>query len=127
MEAKVLAIKPVDAPAWLTDVALILFSVICIGALMVWISTSRGGPDDKAVLTTLATNPPEPPRAKARAAPARVVASSVPSQAGTQCAECGVVESAREVDVKGKGSGLGGVGGAVAGNEVEKRVKPTKR
>ncbi len=71
--------------------------------------------------------------------------------AAANCAECGVVESVREVDAKGLGSGLGAVGGgvlggllgnqvgagrgkdvmtvvgvvggAVAGNEVEKRVK----
>ena len=70
------------------------------------------------------------------------------------CAECGVVESVREIDAKGLGTGLGAVGGgvlggllgnqvgagrgkdvmtvvgvvggAVAGNEVEKRVKATK-
>jgi outer membrane lipoprotein SlyB len=70
------------------------------------------------------------------------------------CAECGVIESVHEVDAKGQGSGLGAVGGgvlggllgnqvgggrgkdvmtvvgvvggAVAGNEVEKRVKATK-
>ena len=70
------------------------------------------------------------------------------------CAECGVIESVREIDAKGTGSGLGAVGGAVvggvlgnqvgggrgqtamtvvgavggavAGNEIEKRVKSTK-
>jgi outer membrane lipoprotein SlyB len=74
--------------------------------------------------------------------------------AASSCAECGVVESVREIDAKGQGSGLGVVGGAVvggllgnqvgggrgkdvmtvvgavggamAGNEVEKRVKATK-
>ncbi len=71
------------------------------------------------------------------------------------CADCGVVEGVREVEVKGKGTGLGvvaggvagalvghelgggnaktlmgvvgAVGGAVAGNEVEKRARASKQ
>jgi outer membrane lipoprotein SlyB len=71
-----------------------------------------------------------------------------------KCADCGVIQSVREIDTKGEGSGLGvvggavaggvlghqvgkgdgntvatvigAVGGAVAGNEIEKRVKSTK-
>ncbi|MGA7985222.1 MAG: glycine zipper 2TM domain-containing protein, partial [Burkholderiales bacterium] len=77
-----------------------------------------------------------------------------PARTAARCSDCGVVQSVREVDVKGQGSGLGAVGGAVvggvlgnqvgggrgkdvmtvvgavggavAGNEVEKRVKSTK-
>jgi len=139
---------------WAAGIALILFSAVGVGAFMGWIPTSMGGSDDKAALATQAANTPEPVRAKARAAPARV-ANSAPAQASTKCAECGVVESVREVDVKGQGSGLGAVGGAVvggvlgnqvgggrgkdvmtvvgavggavAGNEVEKRAKSTTR
>lgn len=78
------------------------------------------------------------------------------SQASTKvrCAECGVIDSIREVTTKGEGSGLGvvggavvggllgnqvgagsgkdvatvvgAVGGAVAGNQIEKSVKSTK-
>ncbi len=93
-----------------------------------------------------ASNASNPAR-EAHTAPARVAAVA-------NCAECGVVESVREIDAKGLGSGLGAVGGgvlggllgnqvgagrgkdvmtvvgvvggAVAGNEVEKRVKATK-
>ena len=71
-----------------------------------------------------------------------------------KCAECGVIDSIREVTAKGEGSGLGvvggaivggllgnqvgagsgkdvatvagAVGGAVAGNQIEKSVKSTK-
>jgi outer membrane lipoprotein SlyB len=71
-----------------------------------------------------------------------------------QCANCGVIDSVREVTTKGEGSGLGvvggaivggllgnqvgagsgkdvatvagAVGGAVAGNQIEKSVKSTK-
>jgi len=99
---------------------------------------------------------PTPKAAKARPA---VVERVPPVQAPVavavaKCAECGVIESVREIASKGQGSGLGAVGGgvlggllgnqvgggrgqdvmtvvgvvggAVAGNEVEKRVKATK-
>jgi outer membrane lipoprotein SlyB len=81
-----------------------------------------------------------------------------PAQANTssprKCAECGVIDSIREVTTKGEGSGLGvvggaivggllgnqvgagsgkdvatvagAVGGAVAGNQIEKSVKSTR-
>lgn len=56
-------------------------------------------------------------------APVRV-AGNAPGR--TTCADCGVIESTREITKKGEGSGIGAVGGAVAGNEVEKRVKSNK-
>jgi outer membrane lipoprotein SlyB len=89
-------------------------------------------------------------------APARAAKSPVPAAAvaAASCAECGVIQSVREFDAKGEGSGLGAaggavvggvlgnqvgsgntnkvmtvvgaVGGAVAGNEIEKRAKATK-
>jgi outer membrane lipoprotein SlyB len=140
------ATKSLHPIVWIAGIALIVFSAVGIGAFMGWIPTSMGGADDNAVLATQAANAPEPVRAKARAAREAV--------ASGKCAECGVVESVREVEAKGQGSGLGAaggavvggvlgnqvgggrgkelmtvvgaVGGAVAGNEVEKRVKSTK-
>jgi len=81
-------------------------------------------------------------------------AANVTTQAQANCAECGVIDSIREVTTKGEGSGLGvvggavvggllgnqvgagsgkdaatvvgAVGGAVAGNQIEKSVKSTK-
>ncbi|MCM2289258.1 MAG: glycine zipper 2TM domain-containing protein [Sulfuritalea sp.] len=78
-------------------------------------------------------------------------AQSTPSRLAAVCADCGVVESIRVVEQRGSGSGLGavaggltgmlvgnqfgrgdgrtamtvlgGVGGAYAGNEIEKNVK----
>jgi outer membrane lipoprotein SlyB len=103
-----------------------------------------------AVKTTPKTNAATvAPRA---AKPPVQVASNTPVKA--RCTDCGVIESTREVTTKGSGSGIGGVGGAVvggllgnqvgggrgqdvmtvvgavggalAGNEIEKRVKSTK-
>ena len=90
-----------------------------------------------------------PKRAEPAAKPARVAAAKPP------CPDCGVIEAVREVDVQGKGTGvgavaggviggvaghqvgggnaktlmtvIGAVGGAIAGNELEKRQKTTKQ
>ena len=100
--------------------------------------------------------PPAAPKRRAAAAQPAPVARPAPARVATvaTCAECGVIESVREVAAKGQGSGLGAVGGAVvggllgnqvgggrgqdvmtvvgavggavAGNEIEKRVKTTK-
>ncbi|HZQ72241.1 MAG TPA: glycine zipper 2TM domain-containing protein [Burkholderiales bacterium] len=87
--------------------------------------------------------------ASAAPAPAHV------AQAKPHCVNCGVVQDVKEVEVKGEGSGLGAVaggvvgavvgnqfghgtgntvmtvagaaGGALAGNEIEKRAKTKKR
>ena len=84
-------------------------------------------------------------------APVHVAAAPIAQAA---CVDCGVIESTHEVDTKGTGSGIGAVGGAVvggvlghqvgggrgkdaatvigavggvlAGNEIEKRMKTTK-
>jgi outer membrane lipoprotein SlyB len=113
---------------------------------MGWIPTSAGKPGEDAALAKL--DAPKAHPAKAAAAKAHV------APVAARCAECGVVQSVREVDTKGEGSGvgvvggavaggvlghqvgngdgntiatvIGVVGGAVAGNEIEKRVKSTK-
>jgi len=130
---------------WAAAIALIVFCGVGVGALMGWIPTSIGKPDD-TVLTVK----------QAKQAPPRVAKASVPAVAvvAAKCAECGVIQSVREISAKGEGSGLGAVGGAVvggvlgsqvgggdgkkvmavvgavggavAGNEIEKRVKATK-
>jgi len=152
--------------AWAAGIAVILFSAAGIAAIMGWIPTSTGTPGNNAALEKLTTNTAKPaaveklktntarPAApKAQAAPAPVqVASNAPTR--LKCAECGVIESVREIQTRGEGTGLGAVGGAVvggflgnqvgsgrgntaatvvgavggviAGNEIEKRVKSTK-
>ena len=165
METQINRIEPQSgkfpqALIWIAGIALILFSAVGIAALMGWIPSSMGGPGDKAALDQRSANTAPPAAPKARTAttsqPAPVArAAPVQIAAVAKCAECGVIESVREVEEKGKGSGLGAVGGAVvggllgnqvgggrgkdamtvvgavggavAGNEVEKRVKATKR
>jgi len=150
-----------------------LFSAVGIAALMGWIPNSMGGAGDKAAVEQYSANavPPAAPIANRAVAPRPAQADYVaPARAErgervehiaparvaavATCVECGVIESVREIDAKGKGSGLGAVGGgvvggllgnqvgagrgkdvmtvvgvvggALAGNEVEKRVKTSK-
>ena len=154
--------------AWVAGIAVILFSVAGIAAIMGWIPTSTGTSGNNAALEKLTTNTAKPAAVEKRTTntvkPAASTAQSVPAPAPVQvasniparraCAECGVIESVREIQHKGEGTGLGAVGGAVvggllgnqvgsgrgntaatvvgavggviAGNEIEKRVKSTK-
>jgi len=169
METQVSKIEPQSgkfpqAVIWIAGIALTLFCAVGIAALMGWIPNSMGGASDKAAIGQQSANtvPPAAPKApRAAAAHPAPVAHTAPVPvapvkiaAVSTCAECGVIESVREVEAKGKGSGLGAVGGAVvggllgnqvgggrgqdvmtvvgavggavAGNEVEKRVKMSK-
>lgn len=141
---------------WIAGIAVTVFSVAGIAAIMGWIPTSTSSPTDNAALAQQSTAAAKPASARTRAtpeqAPVRVASNSPVVRAA--CAECGVVESVREIDKKGEGSGLGAVGGAVvggvlghqvgggsgkkiatvvgavggavAGNEIEKRVNSAK-
>jgi outer membrane lipoprotein SlyB len=136
---------------WIAGIAVTVFSAVGIAAIMGWIPSSTGSPADNTVVAT-PTTPARPAAARTHSTPARQVAANTPAKA--RCAECGVIESVREIETKGEGSGLGAVGGAavggvlghqvgggsgqkiatvvgavggaVAGNEVEKRVKSGK-
>jgi outer membrane lipoprotein SlyB len=153
---------------WIAGVAITLFCAAGVAAIMGWIPTSIGQSHEAVVLAPEAPKakvavkhaaPPVTRTAAAPAAPAAPVSTppiQVASAAPThpRCADCGVIESSREVSNRGEGSGLGAVGGAVvgglignqigngsgqkiatvvgavggvvAGNEIEKRVKTTK-
>lgn len=160
--------KSLHPLAWVAGIAVILFSAAGIAAIMGWIPTSTGTSGKNAALEELATDTAKPAVPKARTAPAQVASNApatpkahpAPVQMASnapvkpKCAECGVIESVREIQNHGEGTGLGAVGGAVvggllgnqvgsgrgntaatvvgavggviAGNEIEKRVKSTK-
>ena len=168
METQISKIEPESGKSpqaiiWIAGIALILFCAVGIAAVMGWIPSSVGGSSDKAAIelqsavkapaaAAKSPGPAKTPAANATPAPPAPVA--MPVAAAVKCADCGVIESVREIDAKGSGSGLGAVGGAVvggllgnqvgggrgqdvmtvvgavggavAGNEVEKRVKTTK-
>ena len=152
---------------WTAGIAMILFFGAGAAAFKGWIPGSAGRSGDAAAIslpgqpqaTPAAPKPviakPVAPKPQSTAeyskAPVLVAAAPV---ALAKCIDCGVIESTREVDTKGEGSGLGAVGGAVvggvlgnqvgggrgkdvatvigavggvvAGNEIEKRMKTTK-
>lgn len=152
--------KPSNPLMWIVGIAVTVLCTAGTAAIMGWIPTSIGSSPEKDGIAKLeqpqvAAKPvvatPHPAAAPVHNAPAQVAAAA-PVKA--RCAECGVVESTREIDAKGAGSGLGAVaggvvgavvgnqfghgtgntvmtvagaaGGALAGNEIEKRVKTTK-
>lgn len=142
--------KSLHPLAWIAGIAVSLFCVAGVAAIMGWIPTSIGGAGD-GVADRSVKNSAQPAVAKAKAPPVQT-AGNTPAFA--KCEACGVVESVREIATSGEGSGLGAaggavvggllghqvgggsgkqiatvvgaVGGAVAGNEVEKRVKSSK-
>lgn len=91
---------------WTAGVAVILFCAVGTAAFMGWVPTSMGGNGDSVI--------PD----KRSATTAKPVAKRAPAR----CAECGVVESTREIDVRGEGTGLGAVGGAVVGGVLGHQV-----
>ena len=157
MEAQ--ASKPTNPILIVAAIALIVFCAAGIGAIMGWIPSSLGSgaaPRTADVPAKAAARAPVPEEHRASTVRITPAPTPAPAQIASKatCAECGVIESVHEVDRKGKGTGLGGVGGAVvggllgnqvgagrgrdvmtvvgavggavAGNEIEKRVKSTK-
>ena len=144
---------------WTAGISMILFFATGTAAIMGWIPASMGhsvdapppvsAPNKSAANTTKPGQPKTHSDSGVQKAPVQVA-----SAAQVKCSDCGVVESVRELEVKGEGTGLGAVGGAVvggvlgnqvgggrgkdvatvvgavggvvAGNEIEKRVRATK-
>ncbi len=102
-------------------VAIILFCVAGVAAIMGWIPTTIGHESasppqaDKAAPTSTASSS----AARTRAEPARPARTVT---AAAVCPDCGVVESVREIESQGKASGVGAVGGAVVGGVVGNQV-----
>ena len=135
---------------WIAGIAVTVFSAAGIAAIIGWIPASTSSPGESIALAKQPTAPVKT-AARSHTDPAQVASHA---SAKAKCAECGVIESVREIETKGEGSGLGAVGGAVvggvlghqvgggrgqdiatvvgavggavAGNEVEKRVKSSK-
>ena len=122
------------------SVAVILFSGLGAAALIGWLPSSTGKAgeevamaksdmapamtDKSATMTAPAAKPAQSAAAKPKDS-APVAATSKPVQVASSapvakaiCASCGVVQSVREVEMAGEGTGLGAVGGAVVGGVV---------
>lgn len=92
-------------PLLIAGLAVILFSSAGIARIVGWNPNSSDGAGDVLVLDGV---------------PAGVPAVKV------RCAECGVIVSMREIELRNESTGFGATGGAVAGNQDETRVKSTK-
>ena len=155
----ILSNKPFpNSMLWTVGIAITLFCATGIAALAGWLPTSfsqagRGTVEVAPVAPPVAAkvHTPQAAHAQTQAQAQPVIA---PKPMPVKCIDCGVIESTREIAVKGEGSGLGAAGGAVlggllgnqvgggrgkdiatvvgavggvvAGNEIEKRAKSTK-
>src|SRR2546422_4442682 len=118
-------------------IAITLFSLVGIGAVLGWIPTSVGNPGAASAPVALAPEQPaaQPEEAKPERKPAakpKPVAKSAPLHepravavvpppppiVAAICRECAVIEEVREVEKAGQASGAGAVGGAVVGGVV---------
>ena len=136
---------------WIAGIAVTVFSVAGIAAIMGWIPTSTSSPKEEIALAKQPTAPSKPnlARSDTSSAQARELArekareqaredardqaraerrAQAPAQvadstpARWRCAECGVVELVREIETQGEGSGIGAVGGAVVGGVLGHQV-----
>jgi outer membrane lipoprotein SlyB len=115
-------------------VAVTLFSLLGVAAITGLLPTANSRSAEASALQAPATAPVTAPAAAAAPAvapAARAVAqagSSSPAQAKPRaqgqapCANCGVIESIRAVEVKEKTSGLGAVAGGVAGGLLGNQI-----
>lgn len=113
-------------------VAVTLFSVAGIGAMMGWIPTSTGSqaPAEAQAPAAPAAAPAMPEsRPVAKAAPKpkpKPIAAAVPPPPAPMvaaiCRECAVIEEVREIEKAGSASGAGAVGGALVGGVIGHQV-----
>ena len=89
-------------------ITVIIFSVAGIATMLGWLPSVESKVDPAAKA---------PPAVKSSASRPRVLSSS-----SAACADCGVVESIRAVETKGKSSGLGAIGGALVGGILGNQV-----
>ncbi len=120
-------------------IAITLFSLVGIGAVLGWIPTSVGNPGAASAPVALAPEQPaaQPEEAKPERKPTakpkpKPVAKSEPLHEPARaavpppppvavaaiCRECAVIEEVREVEKAGQASGAGAVGGAVVGGVI---------
>jgi len=109
---------------WVAGFAIIAFCVAGFAAIMGWIPTSIGQPGSSAPITpplvksgVPASKPTRTVQPPSDVAPIR----ETPSVAA-RCNDCGVIESVREIEARGEGTGLGVVGGAVVGGVLGNQV-----
>src|SRR6185503_2756167 len=105
----------------IASIAIILFCVAGVAAIMGWIPKSGADADVPSV--DAKTVHQAKPQAHATTGSSRALQTSqAPANAKTICKECGVVQSVREVEKQGEGTGLGAVAGGVVGGVVGHQI-----
>ena len=105
-------------------VAVLIFCVLGAAALtgILPTATSKSGEQVAQTAPSATTQPAAPAVAPRAAAPAQpksaTSALTANQQAAASCTSCGVIETIRAIEVKGKTSGVGAVAGGVAGGLV---------
>ena len=102
MEAQARRLHPLVAGA---AAAVILAAGVAVAAISGWMPNPKAGMTPQRALTSHSAKPAQPKQHVAAA-----------------CHDCGVIVEVKEVDVPGKGTGIGavagGVGGAVIGHQI---------
>lgn len=102
-------------------IAVIVFSVAGIAAMMGWLPSVHSQADPGASSAPSPAETDAAPRSGPSAAHA-VSRPNIASSPAAGCSNCGVVESIRPVERKGQGSGLGAIGGALVGGILGNQV-----
>jgi outer membrane lipoprotein SlyB len=106
----------------IASIAVVVFCATGTAAVLGWIPSSSGASADTGALALASpVMPAAPTHHAAIKAPPLPVAHSQP-RAAPACWNCGVVESIREIATRGDGSGLGAAGGAVVGGLLGNQV-----
>ena len=111
-----------SALTWVAGISMAIFFATGTAAILGWIPSSFGQHSD----STATVNQNATPVAKGNA-PVSTVHAKAPVQrpstvAVAGCIDCGVVQSVHAVQIKGEGTGLGGVGGGIVGGVLGNQV-----
>lgn len=113
---------------WIAGIAIVIFCVAGVAAIMGWIPASKSNQADAAnvplpeVQTANAIQPVDQPAARTEHRKRATSRAASNAPAPVICAQCGVIESMQEINTKGKGTGLGVVGGAVVGGLIGNQI-----
>jgi hypothetical protein len=106
-------------PLLIIGIAVILFSTAAIAAIMAWLPTATGGSGDILASDDLAVASAKPVALTAQTALRQMEGEA---RAKSRCAECGVILSTREIDVRDEVAGRD-----ASGDQDGIRAKSTRR
>ncbi len=103
------------------SVAVIIAAGVAVAAITGYLPGTKADQPDKMPEKPVAQHQAKPAQQRQHVASAKQ-AETPATHTAAACADCGVIVEVKEVEVKGKGTGIGavagGVGGAVIGHEI---------